>query len=257
MHSIQSFTKPINRYPSCVYFKLNVDILTSSHGQHGIQFRSVLAIDNQDQDQYGDTICLRLTIRFGREKIKVAGGSIWFGLKRGELRLKLANAIIPIEKQGLTAHFENECTLEVQQENSNEIEGGTSISGITSLTAKAKGIRKKSLKATYKSYSVYTGGTECDPVWIFEAQSHESILNGQISNVSLGDVRLSFSKPYTIAASFVVRGQQDIFLADAEGLWNKDIGRNKLAILERELFLRFIAPKLKPYLSFTEIDHGN
>ena len=258
MQSIQSFTKPItiNRYPSCVFFKLKGDILTSSHGQHGNQLPSVLANDYLEQEHYCDSICLRLTIRFGREHIKVACGSIWVGLKRGELKLKLANAIMPIEKQGLTANFESEITLEVQQENSNQIEGGTSISANTSLTAKAGGIRKKSTKATYKTYSVWTGGTECDPFWIFEAKTHESILNGQISNVLLGDVLLSTTQPFTITATFLVRGHQDIFLADAEGLWDKNIGRNKLAILERELFLRFIAPKLKPYLSFTEINHG-
>jgi hypothetical protein len=65
-----------------------------------------------------------------------------------------------------------------------------------------------------------------------------------------------FSQAYAIEATFEVRGQQDIFLAEAEGLWDKNLGRNKLAVLERELFLRFIAPKLKPYLSFTEVSHG-
>jgi hypothetical protein len=255
MQSIPRFTEPINRFPSCVYLKLGFGLLNSSLSQHINNLFSPPVPHSRDSNNYRASICLRITVRFGKEPIKVAGGTIWFGLKRGELKLRIVNGVIPIEKQGLIAHLENELTLEVQQENANEIEGSASISSITSLTAKAKGLSKTSSKTSYKTYKVSTAGTECDPVWIFEAQAHELILIGQISDSFLGDVML-FSQAYAIEATFEVRGQQDIFLAEAEGLWDKNLGRNKLAVLERELFLRFIAPKLKPYLCFTEVSHG-
>jgi hypothetical protein len=255
MQSIPRFTDPINKFPSCVYLKLNLGLLKTSLGQHINKFISSPVTHSRDSKDYRDSMCLRITVRFGKEPIRVAGGTIWFGLKRCELKLRLVNGVIPIEKQGLIAHLENELTLEVQQENGNEIEGSASISSNTGLTAKARGLSKATSKTSYKTYKVSTAGTESDPIWLFEAQAHESILTGQITDSFLGDV-IFFSQDYAIEAAFVVRGQQDIFLAEAEGLWDKNIGRNKLAILEREFFLRFLAPKLKPYLSFTEVNHG-
>jgi hypothetical protein len=252
---IPNVAAPINRFPSCVFLKLNADFCKETSDRNANQLLSILTRAELNQRKCQGHINLQLSIRFGKEPVKVTGGSIWFGLKRGELRLKLSNAIIPIEKQGLTALFENEIALEVQHDTSSEIEGGSSISSIPNLTAKAKGTNKKSERLTYNTYLVSTGGTECDPVWIFEAKFHESILKGQISNVALGTAILS-SISFSIIATFQIRGQQDILLTEAEGLWDRNIGRNKLAVLEREFFLRFIAPKLKPYLCYVEISNG-
>jgi len=156
---------------------------------------------------------------------------------------------MPIEKHGLTAPLENEISLEIQNEHGNESE----LSILSSPTAKTKGTRKYTTKTITKAYSVSTRGTEEEPVWIFEAKTHEGILKGQINKELLGLVSI-LARTCNIKASFEIHGQRDILLTDGNGLWPKSIGRNKRAIVEREIFLRYISPKLQPYLSFTEIE---
>ena len=252
MQKVPVITAPVNKFPDCVFLKLNGDYCKEDSGHNVNQFLSIFETSDRNQENNKDLMSLKLSIRFGEESIKVLGGSIRFGLKRGELRLNLSNAIIPIETQGLTTPFQNEITLEVQRDESTEIEGGTSLGTNASLTAKTKGSNRIIKKSTYKTYQVVTGGTESNPVWTFTAKDHDSILKGQISNTLLGTAILS-TVPCSINASFQIRGQQDIRLTEAEGLWDRNIGRNKLAVLEREFFLRFISPKLKPYLSYAEI----
>jgi hypothetical protein len=254
MQEILNFSKIDNKFPNCVYLKLNGQLSSQSLRRRDKQlFSSIQNVKNYSD--YDKILDLKLTIRFGREQIKVAGGSIWFGLNRGELRLKLFNGVIPIEQQGLTTPLENEITLEIQQENANELMGGTSNTTNIGFTANAKTTNKTTSKATYKAYSVSTAGTEHEPIWIFKTITQEPTLLGQISNAALGLASLS-SKSFAITATFEIRGQQDVSLVEAEGIWAKNIGRNKLAILEREIFRRYIAPKLKPYLSFMEVSHG-
>lgn len=251
MRKAPAITAHVNKFPSCVLLKLNGDYCKQTTDHRAKQLHSLFSKAHQNQKNLKDLLSLNLSIRFGEESVKVAGGAIRFGLKRGELKLELLNAIVPIESQGLTTPFQHETTLEVQRDRSTEIEGGISFSSIASLAAKAKGSNKRTEKLTCKTYSVSTGGSESNPVWTFEA-NHEYILKGQISNVALGNAILS-KLPFSIIATFQIRGQQDILLTEAEGLWDRNIGRNKLAVLEREFFLRFISPKLKPFLSFVEI----
>ena len=60
------------------------------------------------------------------------------------------------------------------------------------------------------------------------------------------------ARPCDVEASFTARGQRDIALTEGWVLWAKDIVRNKTALLEREFYLRYIAPKLQPCLSRVE-----
>lgn len=251
MHRSVSSVKTVNRYPSCVFVKLTGSLLETSK-----RVLSNFGIFKQHKLGNSEIFELRLTIRFGKEKIDVPGGSIWFGVKRGELRLKMTNAMIPIEKQGLVSILENGLNVEIQQEEALEIERGASFGAANSISARRKGVTKTSSKATVRSYSISTAGAEHEPVWIFEARSHASILIGQINEVSLGPVYMFNPSQCFIKATFSLRGQQDISLTEAEGLWSKNIGRNKLAILERELFLRYISKRLNPWLSSAVVTYG-
>ncbi|MFN6338610.1 MAG: hypothetical protein ACK41W_07790 [Cyanobacteriota bacterium] len=144
--------EPINRFPGCVYLKLYGDFCDDDSEKTATHLFPITRKVDRSKKYQEETINLRLSIRFGVESVKVAGGSIWFGLKRGELRLKLVNAVIPIEKQGLIAPFQNEVILEVQHDKGSEVEGSTSVSTIAGFTAKAKDVTKKSEKISYKSY---------------------------------------------------------------------------------------------------------
>ena len=233
MLKAQNELRLTNNFPDCVFIKLHTPYCERDENRP----------DLADFD-------LGLTIRFGEEQIGVLGGSISFGLKRGELKLKLVNAKMPIEKHGLTAPLEIEVSSEIQNENGNESE----LSILSSPTAKIKGTGKRTTKTITKAYSVSTRGTEEEPVWIFEAITHEGILKGQANKELLGLVCI-LARTCSIKASFEIHGQRDIHLTGARGLWPENIGRNKLAIIEREIFLRYISPKLEPCLSFTEIEY--
>lgn len=240
-----------NRFPDCVFVKLHKPSFDPDK-----KISSVILLPHSTESHAPGTAeaDLKLTIRFGQQEVEVPGGKVWFGLKRGELKLRLENGQIPIEKQELTAKLENEIEFEIHQEKGRELEGSTSLDIKTGLIAKTKGINKTSTKANFKTYSIFTRGTEEQPIWVFEVNKYQPVLQGQLNEVTLGLVNM-FAKPCCIEAVFEIRGQQDISLTEADGLWSKDIGRNKLAILERELFLRFIAPKLKPYLSRVEVQY--
>jgi hypothetical protein len=237
----------LNKFPNCVYIKI-----------HTLQ--SIKAVADPMSDLSDDSgiselnkcFDLLLTIRFGEEEIKVAGGVISFGLKRGELRFNLENGMMPIESQELTGVLQNQIELQMQEEKTREFEGSTSISAAGGVMTRKKAANKTSTIGDVKIYSIYTKGTEERPIWVFEAKSHEPILKGQMTKVLIGRVSI-LENECSIDAVFEIRGQRDIFLTDAGGLWSPDIGRNKLAVLEREIFLRFIAPKLRPYLSRVEV----
>ena len=80
----------------------------------------------------------------------------------------------------------------------------------------------------------------------------EPSLTGQLTETPLGTLEV-IGKPCGVEATFAVQSQNDIELFDSAGLLKaKHLSRNKTAWATREFFLRFIAPKLQPYLSRVE-----
>ena len=203
-----------------------------------------------------DLVDLKLTIRFGQQEIKIGSlGSVWFGLRRGELKLTLKTGMIPLEKMGLTAQFETEYELEEQHEKGMEsgatlgVSTGISISISPSIAT--KDTSKESSKVKSKVFQVCTTGTEENPKWVFESKIHKSGLEGQLTEAPLGIVEV-WTSPCNFEAIFTVSRQRDIVLTEGSLLLTKDIVRNKSAHLEREFYLRYIASKLQPCLSRIE-----
>lgn len=247
--------KPLDRFPSCVSIRLH-----STPVPHEESSRSVLISTTPQQPVVLETD-LSLTIRFGEQEIKVPGGQVWFGLKRGQLRLKLENGRIPLEKVALIAPLELAIEVEDQQESGASGELNLSLTGVFQPDPAAMGsgvgvkggfTSKKGTKVKHKVHQCINGGTEVEPNWIFESKVEEQILVGQRTQEKLGTVEIS-TNPCQVKATFEVSGQVDIRLTRASGLWVSDIGRNKAALIERLFFLRFIAPKLQPYLSQVEV----
>jgi hypothetical protein len=249
MQSIPQFTEPINRYPDCVFLKLNGSYQGNSLCQDSRFSKSSFLEKEEVWRDYDGILQLKLSIRFGGQQIKVRSGHLWFGLRRGELKLRIMNGTIPIENQCLTAPFENEIALEIQDDKGIETEGGLSVG----ITAKAKDTRKISLKKSFKTHMISTRGSESEPIWIFEAITQQHTLKGQLSKIALGSATV-LSKKHSIMATFEVRNQNDVQIIDLDGLWPGNIGRNKLLVIFRKFFLSHI--KIKPYLSYTEFNHG-
>ena len=85
-----------------------------------------------------------------------------------------------------------------------------------------------------------------------QASREHLILLGQLTKEAICILEVT-GTPCSLTATFCIQNQSDIYLFDSSGLIaGKNLSRNKTAWLTREFFLRFIAPKLQPYLSRVE-----
>lgn len=218
----------MHRYPSCLSFELSINEENQLHS-------------------------LLLDIRFGEETFDTNQGKIFWGLKAGTLKLKLANATLPLSNinNEIIRQLELYYELETQNEegSENEINAGIPLN----LLAKKKKTSKKSTKISYKDYLIDSGGSKTEPTWIFKTSSYKSILQGISSNLLLGTLEVT-DKPVLILATFEVK-DEDVQLTTANGFWNRDIGHNWRAWIEREFFLRRISQQTQPYLSQIEVEY--
>ena len=194
-----------------------------------------------------------LNINFGEETLKVLGGTVSFGLRQGLLRLKLKGATLPLKNLRLTSQFELVFNREVTIENSNESELSATLSTKPSLVAKMKKTDKVSTKINDQISSIKNGGTEEDRTWIFQTPNSKLILEGLLQEQIIG-IFDKIDEPISIEATFETKNE-NVRLTRASGFWDSNIGKNKSAVIERELFLLYIKPKLQPYLSKMELSY--
>jgi len=232
-----------NRFPDCVLMKLHCVPVELEQPEQVTTL--ILSPDARSTTTTTKTISLKLTIRFAKQTINSPGGQVTFGLKRGELDLKLINGRIPLEKMGLVATFELELEVEEQQEQGREAEANIAVAG----GVKTKDASKSTIKTKSTRSRVAHRGTEENPIWEF---SMAPTLSGRLAEQPLGTIELN-GLPCSVEATFSVRSQSDIELFDVAGLLKaKNLSRNKTAWATREFFLRFIAPKLQPHISRVE-----
>ena len=215
----------MHRYPSCLSFELSIN----------------------EENQ------LLLTIRFGEEAFDTSHGKIFWGLKAGTLKLKLANATLPLFNinDEITHQLEISSAREIQNEESSEnaINAGIPLN----LLVQKKETSKKSTKISYKDYLINSGGSKTEPTWIFKTPSYKSILQGFSSNLLLGTLDVT-DKPILILATFEAQNE-DVQLTTANGFWARNIGYNWRALIERKIFLGRIGQQIQPYLSQIEVKH--
>ena len=237
--------QPENKLPDCVLMKLHSEpVQTSEAAALGFQLAESAPKTPIEQ------IDLKLTIRFNKATIKCPGGTIEFGLKRGELTLQLKNGKIPLEKVALKAEFAKALEVEEQEEKGRETEAAIAVAG----GLKTKDASKIASKTKRVVSQVTNRGTEERPRWTFEAfvDRVQPILEGNFTEEFLGTLEVT-GTPCSLTATFRCQNQSDIHLFDSSGLIaGKNLSRNKTAWAAREFFLRFIAPKLQPYLSRVE-----
>ena len=241
-----------NRVPDCVFMKLHPAPVQSAASPLGFQVAESPPVPSTDQ------IDLKLTIRFNKVTMKYPGGTIEFGLKRGEFTLQLENGRIPLEKVALKAEFAKALEVEEQSEKGRgselSLSGGSGMMPSMGANFKMADTDKVAHKTKQIVPQITNRGTEEQPVWEFKVQagSKDLILLGQLTEEAIGTLEVT-KTPCSCTATFTIRNQSDLHLFDASGLISgKNLSRNKLAWIERELFLRFIAPKLQPHLSRVE-----
>jgi hypothetical protein len=232
--------KTENRWSDCVLMKLHSAPVESEEASSRLLLPEVRAGRATKRE-----ISLNLTIRFYKQSIQVPGGRVEFGLKQGKLELNLTNGKIPLEKMGLTVTFEVEVEVEEQQEEGRESEGAISLAG----SFKIKDAHKSTTKTTSKHHQVVNYGTEAAPIWEFQMKP---FLRGQLTKTLLGIVEVT-EEPCQVNARFTAPSQRDLELLDVSGIISvKHLSRNKTAWATREFFLRFVHPRLYPYLSQVE-----
>jgi len=223
------------------------------------------SINIESKSAATEQINLYLTLQFNEQREILPGGRLKFGLKGGELRIKLVNGKIPLTSGELGSSFK----LAVHQDRQQQ-EGKSNQSGIeTSLGESKPGIHtnpstKKTAGKTdqiqfvacqvqFVACQVTTKGSPENPTWVFKVEAGEPVLKGLLKNVKLGTLNVT-AKPCRVEATFEV-SPRDVYITEAEGLWPKNISRKRSAVIERAIIRRFLERKLKPYLSRQQLQY--
>lgn len=228
-----------SKFPDCVVMKLHLQAKSEAP-----KASPLLGLGNTQLTTYPKEFDLSLTINFsGEQEIKVPGGNrlglpggrATFGVRRGQLQFVLQNCKLPLEKITLLKPFKVSIAVERQKTKSNEIQAGAAS---TSLSIGAKATEGSTEKITVEVFQVKKIGSEDKPAWVFEAYGDRTILEGMLTETPLGIFQID-ALPCEIAADFMVRGE------DVQITWGRigqveNIHRNKLAVIERAIALRYI-----------------
>ena len=229
-----------NNCPECLY----LDLEERPVGKQGL-FSS---IQNQ--------IDLHFTISFNEQWEDIGMGRIKFGIRGGELRLKLIQGKIPYNCRSFNDSLSLATDLEVEVG-----QGRENLSGMGASLAKDKwgwtakrdekqtASRKEKFQKTTSHIS--TKGSDEEPIWVFEASQDDVVLRGTLTEANLGTMEIE-GNTYNVTATFEV-SLGDVRLTASEGL-PSDVSSNKLAWIERRIIFWLLKSKLKPYLSRVELN---
>lgn len=203
-------------------------------------------------------IDLYLTIQFNEQtKVPIPGGEIAFGIKGGELRLKLENGKIPLESRELAGSLEHSVQKERQLKEGTEAQSGiktTVVDMKPGLEANRgeKKIEEKTDKFQLTVYQVTAKGSETYPAWVFKVETGEPILRGLLKEATLGRIEVE-GNPCGMEATFEV-SKQYVQITDASGVWLKNFSFKQLdlekqRVLDIWILKKFLMPKLQPHLS--------
>lgn len=242
---------PENKYPSCLYMKLEGIPVQAKHNE---------ALEFWQKPAYKQQIELRLTIKFDQQWESLKRGRIRFGLRGGELKLKLEGSEIPYESRELIGSFElvlphHRPENQVIAEHKNielplaDLNIKDNKTGAQAHFAKEQSSEEIRLSVCHISTIV----SEENPTWIFEPEKGSQVLNGLLNRAKLATLNV-LSLPCRIEATFAVN-RRDICLTDAQGLWPLNLSRNKRAVLDKLIIQRLLEPKLKPYISRAELQY--
>lgn len=229
----------INRFPDCVAMKLHFDEEENTRGFHKLS--SIFLAKQRNTN--GTHIEVSLTINFSGEqtmqipagkRLGFPNGEVTFGIKRGRLQLTLDNCKMPMETIGLSQTFE--ISTETEQQVAKEVGASLGKQGLGSLEGKQISTLKRIIETT----QVKQVGAEDSPAWIFQAKGDKIILEGRLTQALLGCLRQD-SFPCQVHGTFEVRSE-DIQLTWGRFFLTPNIHRNKSAIIERALALKYIKP---------------
>ena len=249
--STNSQPEPENKCPNCLYLELEgIPVKRENHNH--LEFWSASAPKQQ--------IELYLTINFNEQWESLNQGRVKFGLRGGELRLKLKNSEIPYESRQLSGSLELYMPPEGQENESPQVQkpiGVRACANQSLFNGNKTGAAQEPGQTEQFPITVChvtTKVSEENPAWIFEEEMGEPVLKGLLCKVKLGTLNV-LDFPCFVEATFEV-SKRDMCLTDAEGLWPPNLSRNKKAVLDRLIIQRLLEPRFKPYLSRAELHYG-
>ncbi len=202
-----------------------------------------------------EAIALSVRINFNQQWLDFSFGRVKFGLRGGELRLKLENGQMPSElrnealKKILPRELEIERQLGGEQESKFQLEGTVtpdlskaSLKGVGEQRQKKSQVDKFQLKIAQVSHK----GANNQPVWVFENRTGEPVLIGELAD-SLGKMLIA-GVPWSVEATFTHEMRQ-VVITGLENLFKDDISGHKLNVFELAVAKLFLKHKTQPYLS--------
>jgi hypothetical protein len=248
--------EPENKYPDCLYLKLE-GIPVERERLDSLEFWQTSTQTQQ--------IDLHLTLHFNEQWESLSQGRVKFGLKGGELRVKLENSEIPYESRELAGSFELLLQKERQEPEGTKNQKGREVGA--HATNSSLDDRKPKEQANFATGQrlgkieehqvtvchVTTKVSEENPAWVFEEEMGGPVLKGLLDKAKLATLH-AIALPCRVEATFEV-SKRDVCLTDVEGLWPADISHNKRAVLARLIVQRLLEPKFQPYLSRAELQY--
>ena len=236
-----------NKFPDCI--AMNLQLTTASQTR---QFFSFLNRLNPSKDRPTlKSIDVDLTVNFSAEQqIKVPGGEhlgfrggkVSFGVRQGKLQLDLKNCQLHMNEIILDRSFKILMEIETQKAGDQADQNGSS----TSRREIGDTLEVKMIEnAPGDPLPVKPQETEDTLAWnfIFKAKGAGPLLDNAMTETKLGRLQL-MDPPCEIKATFRVRGE-DIRLTWSKVGPSQNLDRNKIALIERALALRYISPQLE------------
>ena len=248
--------EPENNFPDCLYIKLEGNPV-QPESQDSFEFWRTSTQRYQ--------IDLHLTIKFNEQWELLKQGRIKFGLKGGELRVKLENGEIPYDSRQLAGSLELAMPEEKPETEASSDRKDLEIRAIAinpSLNGSEPKVQTKVATDPRSSVAAQVPVTVCHittkvseehPTWVFEEEMGKPVLKGLLHKAKLATLNVH-TLPCCVEATFEV-SKRDVCLTDAEGLWPADLSRNKRAVLDRLIIQRLLEPKFKPYLSRAKLHY--
>jgi len=236
-----------SRFPDCVVMKLHLKASADDSSASPRLGFAETEIATRSVATHPQELDLSLTISFsGEQEIEVPGGKrlglpggrATFGIRRGQLRFMFQNCKLPLEKIALSKPFKVSLEVERQTTKSSELQVSAVLDPKSVGAKVAEGLAEKT---TAEVSQVKNIGSENNPAWVFEAYGNDYIvLDGLLKEARLGVLQV-IALPCQMIADFKVRGE-DIHITGGEIGKVPNIRRNKLALVERAIALRYIKP---------------
>ena len=231
-----------NKFPDCIAMSLHL----KADSQAGWFFSFLNWINRRPNRSIPQDLDISLSVNFsGEQQIEIPGGKhlgfrggrVTFGVRRGKFQLDLNNCHLHLDQLPLERSFKILMEIETQQKQEQADQNGR----LTGSEIGGETIEKSTSETLPLNQKVL----EEAPAWsfIFKAKGNGPLVGRALTETKLGRLEL-IESPCNIKATFRVRGE-DIRLTWSKVGPTQNLARNKIAIIERALALRYIKPQLE------------